>query len=277
MHAIHGKFDFRQFTGLSQTAKLVAETLDVETQRKFSESLLSTKRIAAAIGRGIRVVQLAFKELIAAGVIRVRRASVWKVRSGHVITLLWRVATLPFGDQQSATECASQAQPNSLDSAAHPIRVSDESSKDRDEDDPPPICDTERSKTPDPKVEQPASALVERAAKTLELPTADAARVVKDATARAPEGHVAAALDAVGRKKGKLRDAVSYFYGALKWIVAAGGPRPEPVPKPKEQIVYHQRIDYPESDFDPTSLIEEGKRRIAETMRLKACQPKTAV
>lgn len=111
------RFDFVSQTALSPTARLVAAVLD-RTRREHGECWLANKTLAGKIGRSVRTVQLALKELAKAKLIEIARA--YWLRSRRRILLLWRRDALPETPSLGAIDCAQPAQDIAPSSALPP-------------------------------------------------------------------------------------------------------------------------------------------------------------
>lgn len=113
---IQMRFDFVGAIELSPTARLVGELLN-RTRREHAECWLANKTIAARIGKSIRTVQLALKELERADLIQLTRA--YWLKSRRRILLLWRGTTGPQTSPFDDTNCA-QSAPEVAPSSALP-------------------------------------------------------------------------------------------------------------------------------------------------------------
>jgi|GEM_PF-6497316 len=111
------RFDFLGSVELSPTARLVGELLN-RTRPQHGEAWLSNKTIAAKIGRSIRTVQLALKELAQADLIRVCKDYALKTR--RRIHLLWRGDSTAKDPSVGAKNCADSAQEIAPSSAIPP-------------------------------------------------------------------------------------------------------------------------------------------------------------
>lgn len=243
-------FDLPPRADLSSTAKLVAQVLERETERRFQHCLLSSEMIGALVGRSVRTAQLALAELARKGLVLVQRCRRWRgllINSGHVITLLWRAEPPLCG----AIDCARPAQEIAPDSIP-PIPPIEESEDvfEREADSmrpiapappPPPNSQESRKATPDEVREA-----VAKASHVLRLDEPAARSRVLSLARRWGLSWVVAALERASAKQvfEPLRNPAGYVLRTLQGFQAEGGPpAPPPTLSDEELTARLDRVD----------------------------------
>ncbi len=229
-----GKVDFWSRPDLSLTAKSLAEVLEQRTAKRYSESLLSSKKLAELLGRSVRTVQYALAELRRAGLVAVRTVRSLAVRSGHIITLLWRGERPLFRAELDATECGSSTRLFALNSDLPPDPPIEEpeGTLERDNDGSPPCSDlsTTSDKTPSAEASPEIVAEVVKRAEAIvgNSPTVRARLGELSGHFRHGWATLHAALDAAHKKHAyePVRNLYGFLWRVGERIETTGGPPP---------------------------------------------------